>query len=470
MSLHGEHGAAWRRRQRDMSSRASQWPCPQPPTTASTRWRLARSPTPYGDRRRTWPAERWRSASCATRRGARSLLHQGRGLHFWLRCGGRRGSGGTRGSATSWCSTPWCRWRNSWWKSFRCLWSTSHPRLPCLGRQRQWWSLLHTFQQWFQAPVPTVEYLAPAPAVSESPAPVVEYISPASAGLFPAPAVESIAPAPAIVFSPAPVEEYSSPVPALFQASAPVMEYSSPALLVFPSPAPIAEFFSPTPVVPAVPDVEQDTVEDEEEEEYDQPVVSTLVVRVSHKWQSQGEGTFRLRNSKGSSSSGRTSSCWRTTTSLDSCFDLVRADGATPSMLVGQATTAMRCGSRRRSLLASFMKSGTPHDVSSISSLGLCLFYVRLYWHAFVFQANLVDLVLLLLFVGLKRTWDAAFPSSMTGPGCSSSWPVCTRMTVMPLPIVVSSMACKRLVLLGFQAKKLGISAGMDQKDFMLPA
>ena len=32
---------------------------------------------------------------------------------------------------------------------------------------------------------------------------------------------------------------------------------------------------------------------------------------------------------------------------------------------MGQATTAMRCGSRRRSLLAGFMMSGTPHDVFS---------------------------------------------------------------------------------------------------------
>ena len=34
----------------DMSSRAWQWPCPQPPTTASTRWRLVQSTTAYGQR------------------------------------------------------------------------------------------------------------------------------------------------------------------------------------------------------------------------------------------------------------------------------------------------------------------------------------------------------------------------------------------------------------------------------------
>ena len=67
----------------DMSSRASQWPCPQPPTTASTRWRLARSTTPHEDRRRSGPAERWRSASCTSRRGARCLLHLGCGQPRW---------------------------------------------------------------------------------------------------------------------------------------------------------------------------------------------------------------------------------------------------------------------------------------------------------------------------------------------------------------------------------------------------
>ena len=34
----------------NMSSRPSAWPCPQPSTTVSTRWRLARSTTPHGGR------------------------------------------------------------------------------------------------------------------------------------------------------------------------------------------------------------------------------------------------------------------------------------------------------------------------------------------------------------------------------------------------------------------------------------
>ena len=48
-----------------MSSRASQWPCPQPPTTASTRWRLAKRSTALGHRRRTGP-------------GLRTMLHADR--------------------------------------------------------------------------------------------------------------------------------------------------------------------------------------------------------------------------------------------------------------------------------------------------------------------------------------------------------------------------------------------------------
>ena len=44
--------------------------------------------------------------------------------------------------------------------------------------------------------------------------------------------------------------------------------------------------------------------------------------------------------------------------------------------------------------------------------LQLRFFYVRLYWNGCCFQANLVDF--LLLFVGSKMTWDAAFPSSTT--------------------------------------------------------
>ena len=48
--------SAWRRRQRRLRSwRASQWPCPQPPTTASTRWRQVKRTPACGHRRRTGP-------------------------------------------------------------------------------------------------------------------------------------------------------------------------------------------------------------------------------------------------------------------------------------------------------------------------------------------------------------------------------------------------------------------------------
>ena len=170
----------------NMSSRPSAWPCPQPPTTASTRWRLARSTTPYGDRRRTGPAERWRSACCTTRRGARSLLHRGRGQHHWSRCGRRWGTSGTVAAASSSFSTSQCRsWVVNWWKCrTSCLrlssrtftfqfvvvgvpkflveefkvsaqdrvqhFSSSHPRRQCLIRLRQWWSTSHMRRQCFQ--------------------------------------------------------------------------------------------------------------------------------------------------------------------------------------------------------------------------------------------------------------------------------------------------------------------------------
>ena len=71
-------------------------------------------------------------------------------------------------------------------------------------------------------------------------------------------------------------------------------------------------------------------------------------------------------------------------------------------------------------------------------------FYVCLYCIGCGFQANLADL--LLLFVGLKRTWDAAFPSSTTCPGCSSSWPVCSRRRFYaarwPRSLPTSAAAC----------------------------
>ena len=91
-------------------------------------------------------------------------------------------------------------------------WTLTHTFLQWFHHLFQWWSILHPHQQ-FLAPVHFVEYLAPAPAVSESSAPVVErsstapavFISPASSGGVHR--AHALAPAPAIVFSPAPVME-----------------------------------------------------------------------------------------------------------------------------------------------------------------------------------------------------------------------------------------------------------------------
>ena len=147
--------------------------------------------------------------------------------------------------------------------------------------------------------------------------------------------MESIAPALA-------VEEYISPAPAVSHVAVPVVEY-----------------FSPAPAVPAertVPFVDRGVV-------YHSGTCAFLIVE-DYRWRSRA--------------SEQMVGCWRTTLSMDSCFDLVKADGpgvgTTPSSLMGQATIAMRCGSRRRSWLAGFMRSGrakgpcsaAPHDVSSI--------------------------------------------------------------------------------------------------------
>ena len=104
----------------DMSSRASQWPCPQPSTTASTRWRLVKSTTGYGLRRRTGPG-RLRtklygdrspkqpgmrcSSSCLTK------TPQGCGPRFSPSLGRRSGSSGTLWSTLSTSCTllPWCK-------------------------------------------------------------------------------------------------------------------------------------------------------------------------------------------------------------------------------------------------------------------------------------------------------------------------------------------------------------------------
>ena len=100
-------------------------------------------------------------------------------------------------------------------------------------------------------PALAVEYISPAPAVSQASSPVVEYIAPVPAVVHaPTPVVETVAPAPA-VFQATPVEEYSAPAPAVFQAT-PVEEYSAPAPAVFHA-TPVEEFFAPAPAVVQAP-------------------------------------------------------------------------------------------------------------------------------------------------------------------------------------------------------------------------
>ena len=119
---------------------------------ATRGWLRVPRTTPHEARTQSTEPERWRSASCTTRRGARSL---GRGQHHWLRCGCRRGTRRHAGIGYELVLNP------------------------VLAEQ-----LVEVFSL---------------------PALAVEYISPASAVLSPAPVVESIAPAQAVISSPAPI-------------------------------------------------------------------------------------------------------------------------------------------------------------------------------------------------------------------------------------------------------------------------
>ena len=104
-----------------MSSRASQWPCPQPPTTASTRWRLAKRATAYGHRRRTGPElcsslhgdrrKEQPGGQCSSRRWRKSPAGAGQRLCLRL-LAGRSGSSGP-----PWSILPtlhrWCKFSMS---------------------------------------------------------------------------------------------------------------------------------------------------------------------------------------------------------------------------------------------------------------------------------------------------------------------------------------------------------------------
>ena len=100
----------------NMSSRPTARPCPQPSTTVSTRWRLARSTTPYGDRRRTG---------------------RGRGRCLLRRC--PRGRGQSR--SVTWLpwglSSPHRCWRTLLLKQWTPARLGSSPRRLLPGRRRR---------------------------------------------------------------------------------------------------------------------------------------------------------------------------------------------------------------------------------------------------------------------------------------------------------------------------------------------
>ena len=91
----------------------------------------------YGDRGRRGQ-ERWRSRTSTKRYDDRRLLHRASGRSLLRRCPSRRrGSGGTRGLASSWCSTLWC---HSWhertrgkWRRSGSSWLTNAPARPTCG-------------------------------------------------------------------------------------------------------------------------------------------------------------------------------------------------------------------------------------------------------------------------------------------------------------------------------------------------
>ena len=103
-------------------------------------------------------------------------------------------------------------------RCLRLLWSTSHPRRPCLVHLRQWWSLRAS--SGFIACASGGEYCTRARSASSANASGGVY------GTAPTPVVDFLAPAPAVIV--APVEKYISPVPLIHTTPAPVMECIAP--------------------------------------------------------------------------------------------------------------------------------------------------------------------------------------------------------------------------------------------------
>ena len=114
-----------------MSSTASQWPCPQPPTTASTRWRLVKSTAACRHRGWTGPggcAQSSTETEVQSSRRCRALRVVG------VLAGRRSGSSGTMWSrlSTSCGLLPWCVFSmflcRRWWNSCQTS-SSSSPRV-----------------------------------------------------------------------------------------------------------------------------------------------------------------------------------------------------------------------------------------------------------------------------------------------------------------------------------------------------
>ena len=197
----------------DMSSRASQWPFPQPATKATTRWRLVQSTTAVRaqttDRERREVEER--DLHDAPRR--QKPPPPGTRPAPWLRCGRRRVRAALRQRLRA-CSRYHSAeaWERTGGSAERCFSGEQNVDIPVHGGGRfqiplgglqgsrpGQGSIVHAM------PALAVEYISPAQAVSRSPAPVIEYFSLAPAVFqAPAPMVEFVAPAPAVVCSPAP--------------------------------------------------------------------------------------------------------------------------------------------------------------------------------------------------------------------------------------------------------------------------
>ena len=182
--------------------------------------------TPYEARTQSPEPERWRSASCSTRRGARSLLHLE-----------------TRPAPVQ-EPRPQDGIQRHTGVGFELV---LDPVVPQMAEQ-----LVEVFAPApavFQASSSVVEHIASAPAVIQAPPPVVKFFAPLPAVFQASPVVEFFAPALAVVQSPLPVVEKFASAPAVVQSPSPVMEFVAPEPALSEVPAPGVESLSPAPVL-----------------------------------------------------------------------------------------------------------------------------------------------------------------------------------------------------------------------------